>query len=123
MLVELFTLLCLLIDGHAVADYPLQNEFMALHKNRHLPHPHVKEPHLWVHLLTNHAIIHGGVVGLITGHVWLGLIECILHWYIDHAKNEKITTLDQDQALHWLCKLFYVVLIGAGLFAMPWWLR
>ena len=117
------SLFCLLVVGHALADYPLQNEFMAVYKSRHAKNPHLgaKEPRLWLHLLTNHAILHGGAVGLITTNVWLGLLEFVLHWLIDLAKNEHRTTLDQDQALHWLCKLGYVALIGFGYAATPWW--
>ena len=113
----LFLLLCV---GHFFVDYPMQNEFMAIYKSRHAKHPHVKEPYLWWHLLTAHAILHGGMVGIITGNMWLGLLEFVFHWFIDLAKNEKKTNLEVDQALHIVCKVFYVA-VCATMAWHPWW--
>ena len=123
-MLELYlTLFCMLVAAHFLADYPLQNEFMAIYKSRHAKHPHLgaKEPHLWLHLLTAHAAIHGGLVLLITNNVWLGLLEFALHWLIDLAKNDHYTHLDQDQALHLMCKLVYVGLVVFLVCDPPWW--
>lgn len=108
-----------LIVGHAVADYPLQGEFLALGKNHRLP----TEPRqcrgscvrgLWFHCLTAHAIIHAGVVWAVTGVFFLGILEFFLHWVIDYLKSAGFTNLHLDQFLHILCKAAYVVLLQAG---------
>lgn len=117
-----FMLFGLLLAAHALADYPLQGEFIGIYKSRHVQHPHIKERYLWVHLLTAHSLIHAGFVGLITGSLALAWIELVLHWLIDLAKNEKQTNFHQDQALHVLCKLIYCTLIFLGMLAKPWWL-
>lgn len=104
-----------LLIGHALADYPLQGEYLALHKDRHYKdssgsHP----PHLWIHCLINHAMIHAGFVWLISGSVILGLMELVLHAIIDFIKCEKITSYHTDQLLHIACKVLYVALLWQG---------
>lgn len=56
-------MLGLMLVGHAIADYPLQGDFLAKAKNRRAPMPGVP----WYQALGAHAIIHGGFVGIITG--------------------------------------------------------
>lgn len=100
-MLEIFALL---VFGHFVADYPLQNEFMALGKNRFKPICGAP----WYHLLTAHAVIHGGIVGIIAGTLWLGVAEAVVHWVIDYSKCAGKFGYHTDQALHILCKLLWV---------------
>jgi hypothetical protein len=107
------------IIGHALADFVLQGDTMALFKNRnyHSPEGLEKRPGFppWYYWLTSHTLIHGGVVFLISGSWVLGLVETSLHWLIDFAKCERWINFHQDQALHIACKLVYLPLIGYGL--------
>jgi len=110
-----FALFFALLIGHALADYPLQGDFLALHKNRHYKDPaRDLPPGIWVHCLLNHSLIHAGFVWLISGSVILGLMELVLHAIIDFIKCEKITGYHTDQMLHITCKALYVVLIMQG---------
>jgi hypothetical protein len=54
--------------GHAVADYPLQGDFLA-----------------WTQALAAHALIHAGAVALATGSAALGVPEFACHAAIDYA--------------------------------------
>lgn len=95
----------LLIAGHFVADYPLQGDFLATAK--------VKGP-LRVWHLFGHSAIQGGMVGLVTGSLILGLAETAVHMAIDEAKVRGWTTFGQDQAFHVVCKVAWVALIVVG---------
>jgi hypothetical protein len=118
----MISLFCLLLVGHALADYPLQGDFLARAKNYRQPIPGVP----WIHGLFWHSVIHGGVVGLITGSVWLGVAETGVHLVIDHAKcmgwfgpSDGASYYVQrafhlDQALHVLCKLVWVAILLWG---------
>jgi hypothetical protein len=104
-----------LLIGHALADYPLQGDFLALHKNRHYnSNAQGFPPGVWLHCLISHALIHAGFVWLITGNVILGLCELVLHTLIDFIKCEKLTNFHTDQALHVLSKALFVVMIMQG---------
>jgi hypothetical protein len=92
-----------MVVGHAVADYPLQNETMATEKDRHSTTP-LQAAVPWYYWLTAHALIHGGAVSLVTGSIWFGLAEMIVHWLLDFGKCEGWTNIHQDQALHIGCK-------------------
>lgn len=95
--IELFVLiLFLLLAVHWLADYPLQGEFLANAK---------QNGPLRAYHLVAHAGIHGGGVALVTGSVWLGLLEWALHTAIDELKIKGKTTFAQDQALHVVCKI------------------
>ena len=100
--------------GHAVADFPLQGEFLATGKNRrfliHLGDPS-RPVQIWVVCMTMHCLVHTGAVWLITGSALLAAVEFVIHWGIDVAKCEGKTTFNQDQCLHVLCKVGYA---GAG---------
>lgn len=111
-----FFLLFALFIGHALADFPLQGDFIARGKNRHNAPTNVpigqKPVNVWVHCLTAHALIHAGFVWAITGCVWLGVIEMVLHWMIDFAKCENWTNPHTDQLLHIACKVGYVLVLA-----------
>jgi hypothetical protein len=99
-----------LVAGHAVADYPLQGDFLARAKNRTAPIPGFP----WWQALGAHAIIHGGFVALITGIWWLFFAEAAIHFVTDDLKCRGKIGLNTDQAIHIACK-------GAWL-AVAWWL-
>lgn len=100
-----------LLVGHALADYPLQGDFLARAKNRKQPIPGVP----WWQALTAHAAIHGGAVWLVTGRIELALAELACHWLIDSAKCEGRISFNTDQALHILCKVVWVAMIASGM--------
>jgi hypothetical protein len=78
----LIVVLFWLLVGHALADYPLQGEFLA--KAKHHRNPIGGVP--FYHALLAHAFIHAGAVVLVTGTLWLGLAELLAHVFIDYAK-------------------------------------
>ena len=103
-----------LLMSHAIADFPLQSDFMAKGKNRHvmpsfIP-PGQKRQTTWPYVLTAHALVHGAGVWLVTGVWWLGLAETVAHWLIDFGKCENWYGIHQDQGLHILCKVIWWII-------------
>jgi hypothetical protein len=102
----------MLLFGHAIADFVLQPDAMGYGKNRN-DKIHAKEHSLfpvWYYWLTAHALVHGGIVYMITGNIWLGVLETVLHWITDFAKNEGWIGMHQDQGIHISCKAGYAFL-------------
>jgi len=96
----------LLCAGHALCDYPLQGDFLAKGKNHKAPIPGVP----WYQCLLAHALIHAGMVLLITHSVWLALAELVIHTATDYAKCDGRITFNQDQAIHYFCKILWAVI-------------
>ncbi len=114
-------LLFALLIGHAVADYPLQGKFLAIRKNRHIKsvdYTGDTPPTVWLYCLSAHSLVHSGAIWVIFGAfnlpfaAWFALAEFGLHSIIDFAKCERWTNFHQDQALHVLCKIGYVVTLS-----------
>ncbi len=103
--------LALLIVGHAIADYPLQGDFLAKAKNRFAPIPGVP----WYQALGAHSIIHGGFVLAITGSLTLGIAETAVHFLIDDAKCAGRISYNTDQFLHVACKVTWALVLYAGI--------
>lgn len=99
------TLFGLMLAGHALADYPLQGDFLARAKNRAAPVAGVP----WYQALGAHAIIHGGFVGIITGSPWLALAEVCIHAATDDAKCTGKIGFNTDQAIHVACKAVWAI--------------
>lgn len=99
-----------LLVAHATADFVLQSEAMGRGKNRHSDIHHGKTFNFpkWYYWLTAHALVHGGLVYLVTNSLLLGVIETVSHWCIDFAKCEGLIGFHQDQALHVGFKIGYV---------------
>jgi hypothetical protein len=104
-----------MLIGHAVADYPLQGEWIARAKNHCLPVPCVPGETIWPGVLLSHAAIHAGAVKLATGSWTLAAAELIAHTIIDHTKCSGRLTYNQDQAIHVACKVAWAI----ALYAVP----
>jgi hypothetical protein len=113
-----------MVGLHALADYPLQGDFLASGKNRATPIPGVP----WYQPLAAHAIIHGLMVFIIAvmvaPHLALVLFvaETLAHGAIDDAKctgkfdgrcGPGARSFNIDQALHIACKALWVAIIFA----------
>lgn len=96
---------CWLLFGHALMDYSLQTDFMARGKNRNTPMPGVP----WYYLMSAHCILHAGMVVFLTGNVWYGLAEFIIHLVLDIAKCEGYSNIHTDQWGHITCKLLWAM--------------
>jgi hypothetical protein len=108
----LFALFFFLLAGHALMDYSLQNDSMAVCKCRKSKSPlAISVP--WYYWLTAHALLHGAAVGFIfrwMGFEWhivalFAAAETVVHWFVDFGKCENWYSLLVDQAIHILCKI------------------
>ena len=95
-----------MIGAHALADYPLQGDFLAKAKNRTAPIPGVP----WYQALGAHAVIHGAAVAVITRSPALGLAETAIHAVTDDLKCRGKLSFNQDQAIHLACKVLWATL-------------
>ncbi|ARV76921.1 hypothetical protein PHABIO_290 [Pseudomonas phage Phabio] len=100
----------LLMAGHYLGDYALQNDFIANAKN----HKTELGKLFWKHVLPAHGMIHALPVFLITQSLVLALFEFVAHCVIDYLKCDGKLTFNQDQWLHYGCKVLYVVLLATG---------
>lgn len=102
--IEMFAALAV---GHALADYPLQGDFLSKAKNRRAPIPGVP----WYQAMGAHALIHAGFVAAITGIWWLGALEFIVHAGCDDAKCQGEIGFNTDQVFHLACKAAWVFIV------------
>ena len=93
-------ILIALIAAHALADYPLQGDFLSKAKNRTAPIPGVP----WWQAMGAHSVVHGAAVALSTGIWWLSFLEAAIHWITDDAKCRGKIGFNTDQAIHLICK-------------------
>lgn len=96
--------------SHALADFPLQGDYLARVKQRSKAES-VSE---WLIALTAHSLVHAGGVWLVTGSVTLAAIELLLHGLIDLGKGECYYGYVADQVLHLGCKVAYVIVLANG---------
>ena len=110
------TLFFQFLVGHALGDYVFQRDIMATSKSRHAEIYKTAGAGFpaWYYWMFSHALVHGGIVFLITGSTLLGVIETVLHTIIDYSKCEHWIGMNTDQALHILCKLAYIYFIYQG---------
>lgn len=105
--------LLLLLVAHALADFPLQGDFLAQAKD-----PYVNRAQslggmperIWPWCMGAHCLIHAGFVGILTANIWLGLAEFIAHGVTDIAKCRRRISFGQDQAIHIGCKAVWAAL-------------
>ena len=64
----------------------------------------------WFYWMSAHALIQGGLIMLIFPEFWyLGLIEVIIHFIIDFMKCQNKLNPHQDQLLHFVFRIMYLV--------------
>lgn len=96
---ETLTLILVLLGAHYVADFAMQNEYVATAK------ADTSRPD-WFHALTAHAAHHAvasGVALALLGYPWLvgALVIGVSHWLIDYGKAVKHWYgYHTDQSLH-----------------------
>jgi hypothetical protein len=114
-------MLFFLLAGHALMDFALQSDAMAVCKCRRTDNP-LQKSVPWYYWLTAHALLHGAAVGVVlhwtTGNwevaVTFAVVEAVVHWLVDLGKCEKLYGIHVDQALHVGCKVLWWGLITAG---------
>lgn len=97
---------------HALADFPLQGDYLARQKSR----KQAESSADWIVALSAHSVIHAGGVWLVSGSLAFAVAELILHGLIDFGKGEKKFGLAVDQILHLTCKLAYALILTKGCF-------
>jgi len=102
-------ILLLLFAGHALCDFPLQGEFLATRKNPFLADPNLRA-YGWKKAMSAHCLIHAGMVTLITGSVFLGGLEFLVHFATDYGKCRDWIDSDLDQAIHYVSKILWAIL-------------
>ena len=99
-----------LFTAHAVTDYALQSDFMASRKrpskSRHLS----DEYGPWWWWMTAHSLINGLGVAIVLSSWYLGVAEAIVHGLADTYKCQGKITTYQDQALHLLSKVVWMLM-------------
>lgn len=98
-----YAVLLYLLAGHALADYPLQGDWLSKAKNHTLDL--VPGQAIWPLALLSHSMIHALAVFLATGVMGLAVAEFVGHTIIDHAKCSGKITYNTDQVSHIVCKL------------------
>lgn len=88
----------LLIICHVIGDYLFQNEFIASTKGTN-----------WYHLFI-HCVLYAVPFLVVFGWCWQLALITVLHFPIDALKARyKKTTYLQDQALHYLLSMTYLI--------------
>ena len=99
-----------MLIGHAVADSPLQGDWLSKAKNPTLCL--VPGETIWPLALLSHAAIHAGAVKLATGSWMLAGAELVAHTLIDYGKCRGVINYNQDQSAHIACKLCWASLLA-----------
>lgn len=94
-----------MLVGHAIADYPLQGDWMAKAKNPTLDV--VRGERIWPGVMLSHALIHAAAVKLATGSWLLAIAELWAHACIDYWKCVGAYGYNVDQAPHVGCKVVW----------------
>ena len=95
---------------HALADFPLQTEYLARQKSR----KRADSRSDWLVALSAHCVIQAGGVWLVSGSLAIATAEFLLHGLIDLGKGEGKFGIVADQSLHLCCKLAYVLVLVNG---------
>jgi hypothetical protein len=102
-----------MLIGHALADYPLQGDWLSKAKNHTLSL--VPGEVIWPGALLSHAAIHAGAVQIATGSWVLAGCELVAHCAIDFAKCSGWLSYNRDQAAHVTCKVLWAGALSGGI--------
>lgn len=102
-----------LLALHALADFPLQGDWLSKAKNHKLAL--VPGETIWPGALACHAAIHAAAVYVVTQSSWLAIAEFVMHAAIDFAKCDGRVNYNQDQIAHIACKFAWAAIWFCGL--------
>lgn len=105
-----FAIFAAFVVVHALADFPLQGDYIAKQKSR----GQADSFSVWVIALSAHCVIHAGGVWLVSGSLAFGIAELGAHALIDGCKGEGRFGMVTDQLLHLACKVVYTLLLTFG---------
>jgi hypothetical protein len=105
-----FAIFAAFVVVHALADFPLQGDYIAKQKSR----AQADSFSVWVIALAAHSVIHAGGVWLVSGSLAFGIAELGAHALIDAYKGEGRFGIVADQSLHLACKVVYALLLTFG---------
>lgn len=108
-----FSTMFLFLAMHALLDFPLQGDTIAVNKNPNSK-TELQKNVPWYYWLGSHALIHGGGVWFLTHSVFLGCCETVSHFIIDYFKCQNKYSIHADQMLHVACKLLWTILFALG---------
>jgi hypothetical protein len=97
------SIIILLLLWHALADFPLQGDFLSRAKD-----PTGIGNVIWPWCMGAHCMIQAGGVYLITGAWQVAVFEFATHWVIDWTKCRGRISFNTDQVLHLVGKLVIV---------------
>lgn len=98
----IFVTFVLLVLGHFIADYVFQTDFIAKFKC-----PNSNGPIPWYYVMTAHVATHTVAVYLITGSLFLGVLEFVAHYITDVLKCLGVINIHTDQFIHIACKILW----------------
>lgn len=104
------TVFPLMLIGHALADYPLQGDWLSKAKNPTLEL--VPGEVIWPMAMACHCAIHAGAVLLFTRKPILAAAEFFAHFAIYYAKCRGRIGYNADQTLHVVCKFMWAAIFG-----------
>lgn len=107
---NLSKLILALCAGHALCDFALQNDFVAKGKNLNSAFVGMA----WQQIMLAHCLIHSGMVLWLTGSLWMAIAELVIHYATDVLKCSGKINFNQDQAIHYGCKLLWALLAVYG---------
>ena len=98
-----------LLAAHALTDYAWQSEFIATYKDP-LKTTGRDKVGPWWWSMAAHGLINGLGVSLVTGSLWLGIAETILHSVTDTLKCVHRINTWTDQSVHLASKVVWAFL-------------
>lgn len=115
----MISLIILLLLWHALADFPLQGDFIARFKAPAIYWPErAPAPNgdygwvpnaIWPWCMSAHCMIHAGGVFFITMSWQCAVFEFATHWVIDWTKCHGRISFNTDQVLHLIGKLVIIL--------------
>jgi hypothetical protein len=106
---NMFKLFFVLLIVHAILDFPLQGDVVAINKNPNAK-TELQKNVPWYYWMAAHALAHGGGVLFITGSFLLSILETLAHFLIDFGKCHYKYSIHVDQALHIASKVLWVLI-------------
>lgn len=113
---QAFNFLFWLLVMHAVADYPLQGDWLAKAKNPWGKEWPVPGEEIWLGAMASHCLIHAAGVYWVTQTFVLAAAEFVMHFIIDLMRCFRALSYNEDQALHIACKVAWTIILY-----IMWW--